>query len=94
MHSHVLGLFVPMIIIYMGLSFIFGNAAAITMKNIIDKSNGAAVMSFINMLSASLVVSVIGSLNLYSQVDLIVIYLILIVIGFNCFALLIKRKNR
>lgn len=92
--SNVLGLFMPMIIIYMGLSFIFGNAAAITMKNMGDKSNAAAVMSFINMMSASLVVSIIGMLNLYSQLNLIAIYFALIIIGFCCFVLLIKGKNR
>lgn len=90
--KYALGLFIPMIIIYMGLSFIFGNAAAISMKNVTDKSNASAMMSFINMISAVVIVTIIGILGLYSQLDLIMIYFILIILGFIWFGLLMKVR--
>jgi DHA1 family bicyclomycin/chloramphenicol resistance-like MFS transporter len=49
-------LFTPMIVIYFGLCFILANASAIAMSGITDKAHGAAVMSFINMGLATLVV--------------------------------------
>ena len=47
-------IFIPMMIIYFGLSAILGNASAIAMSNVEDKSHGSAVMSFINMGSATI----------------------------------------
>ncbi|MDI1352097.1 MAG: hypothetical protein PSV35_04895 [bacterium] len=42
-------LFLPMTVIYFGLSFIMANASVIAMEGSNDKAHGAAVMSFINM---------------------------------------------
>lgn len=42
-------LFLPMIVIYFGLSLILNNASAIAMSSTVDKAHGAAVMSFVNM---------------------------------------------
>jgi MFS family permease len=53
-------IFIPMMVIYMGLSAILGNASAIAMSDVKDKSHGAAVMSFINMGTATVVVLGLG----------------------------------
>ena len=53
-------IFIPMMVVYMGLSAILGNASAIAMSDVKDKSHGAAVMSFINMGTATVVVLGLG----------------------------------
>ncbi len=53
-------LFVPTIIIYFGMCFIFSNASSIAMSHVTDKAHGAAVMSFINMGFATLGVLSLG----------------------------------
>jgi DHA1 family bicyclomycin/chloramphenicol resistance-like MFS transporter len=53
-------LFTPMIVIYFGLCFILANASTIAMSGATDKAHGAAVMSFINMGLATLVVFSLG----------------------------------
>lgn len=52
----IIALFMPMIIIYFGLCFILSNASVIAMNGVNDKAHGAAVMSFINMGLATLVI--------------------------------------
>lgn len=57
MHFPILfSLFLPMIIIYFGLCFIMANASTIAMSHVNDKAHGSAVMNFINMGVATLVV--------------------------------------
>ncbi|HTM63766.1 MAG TPA: MFS transporter [Gammaproteobacteria bacterium] len=56
-------IFIPMMIIYLGLSAILANASTIAMSDVEDKSHGAAVMSFINMGTATVVVLAIGWLH-------------------------------
>jgi MFS family permease len=57
MHISILfSLFLPMIIIYFGLCFILANASTIAMNHVSDKAYGSAVMNFINMGLATLVV--------------------------------------
>lgn len=58
-------LFLPMLIINFGLAFILANASSMAMANTTDKANGAAVMSFVNMGFATLVVLIIGLLPLH-----------------------------
>lgn len=53
-------LFLPMIIVYFGMSFMMGNASAIAMSRVHDKSHGSAVMNFINMGAATLAVLSLG----------------------------------
>lgn len=55
-------LFLPMIVIYFGLCFILANASTIAMNHVNDKAHGSAVMNFINMGLATLVVLGIGTL--------------------------------
>ncbi|MGD9592066.1 MAG: MFS transporter [Candidatus Berkiella sp.] len=53
-------LFVPMAIIYVGISFILANASSLAMSNVNDKAHGSALMSFLNMGLATLVVLSLG----------------------------------
>ncbi len=71
-------LFLPMIIIYFGLCFILANASVIAMSHVSDKAHGSAVMNFINMGLATLVVL---SLGLFSMKTMLLpaIYIILCV---------------
>lgn len=54
--SALTSLFVPMTLIYFGLALVMGNASTLALSHAADKANGAAVMSFVNMGSATLVV--------------------------------------
>lgn len=54
--SALLSLFLPMIIIYFGLCFVMANASTLAMSHVSDKAHGSAVMNFINMGLATLVV--------------------------------------
>jgi len=58
--SAILSLFVPMILIYFGLSLVLPNASAIAMSHAEDKAHGSAVMNFINMGLATLAVLSLG----------------------------------
>lgn len=58
--SAILSLFVPMILIYFGLSLILPNASAIAMSHVEDKAHGSAVMNFINMGLATIAVLSLG----------------------------------
>lgn len=53
-------LFWPMTIIYCGASLIIANASALAMSAVSDKAHGSAVMSFINMGLATLLVLLLG----------------------------------
>lgn len=55
-----LSLFLPTIIIYIGLCFILSNTSTIAMSHVNDKSHGAAVMSFLNMGTATVAVLSLG----------------------------------
>lgn len=60
--SALLILFVPMMFCYGGLSLVLANASTLAMQNVIDKAHGSAVMNFINMGFATLVVLSLGLL--------------------------------
>lgn len=53
-------LFFPMMIIYFGASFIFANTSSVAMHNLSDKAQASAVLSFVNMGWATLVILNIG----------------------------------
>lgn len=89
--SSALSLFLPMILLYIGLSFIFGNGAALALKNAKDTGNASAMMSFINMGSAFFVVMVLGELSIQNPVTLPIIYLILGGLGIVWYRLLKTR---
>lgn len=58
--SLILSLFLPMIVIYFGLCFVMANASTLAMSQVSDKAHGAAVMSFVNMGLATVVVLSLG----------------------------------
>lgn len=58
--SAIHSIFIPMMIIYFGLSAILSNASSLAMSTVEDKSHGAAVMSFINMGLGTVVVLCLG----------------------------------
>lgn len=57
-------LFVPMMLIYFGLSLIFANASTVAMSHTGDKAHGSAVMNFLNMGFATTAVLGLGFLKL------------------------------
>jgi DHA1 family bicyclomycin/chloramphenicol resistance-like MFS transporter len=71
-------IFFPMIFINFGLSFVIANASTVVMNYVSDKSNGSAVMNFINMGTATLVVF---SISLFSINTLLlpIVYSILLI---------------
>lgn len=62
--SILMSLFLPMIIIYFGLSLIMANASVIAMEGVSDKAHGAAMMSFLNMGTATLIVLILAFFNI------------------------------
>lgn len=89
--NQAMSLFMPMVIIYLGLSFIFGNSAALALQHAKDKSNASAVMSFINMGSAFLVVTVLGFYTISQPIILPFIYLVLLSLGVLWYIILTRR---
>ncbi len=55
-------LFIPTMVTYFGVSLIISNASTLAMSKVEDKSHGAAVMSFINVGTATAVVLVLSLL--------------------------------
>lgn len=92
-NNQAVSLFLPMVIIYFGLSFIFGNSAALALKYAQDKSNASAVMSFINMGSAFLVVTILGLFNISAPIILPIIYLALLGLGILWYTILTKLNQ-
>jgi MFS family permease len=88
-----LGLFAPMVIVYFGLSFIFGNSAALALQHTEDKGNASAVMSFINMGSAFIVVMTLGYVHTHSIMLLPLVFLGFMLLGAIWYSLLIKQNN-
>jgi MFS transporter, DHA1 family, multidrug resistance protein len=75
----VISLFLPMLIILFGLSFVLPNASALAMSQASDKAHASAVMSFVNMGLATLAVLSIGYLPFST---------LLLPLLFVCFSLL------
>lgn len=63
--SALVALFLPMVVVYFGLCFIMANASTLAMLTVEDKAQGSAVMSFINMGSATLVVLSLGLFSIH-----------------------------
>ena len=87
---NVISLFAPMVIIYFGLSFIFGNSAALALQHTEDKGNASAVMSFINMGSAFIVVMALGYIHTHSIMLLPLVFLGFMILGAIWYKLLVK----
>ncbi len=91
--SVLISLFLPMMIIYIGLSFVLANASSIAMSLVKDKAHGSAVMSFINMGLATVVV-----LNLRwasTQAMLLpVVYLLICLFMIPTYYILVKKDKK
>lgn len=72
----IFSLFLPMVIIYFGLSLIPSNASTIAMQQTNDKAHGSAVMNFFNMGLATVLVLSIGFFSV-GKLLLIGVYLVL-----------------
>ena len=83
-------LFIPMIVIYLGTAFIFGNATSLSLANTQDKSNGSAVVSFLNMSSSCLLVLVLGQVQIHYALILPIIYGVLILLGVIWYQVLVR----
>jgi len=77
-----ISLFLPMMVIYHGLCFILANASTCALSNTSDKSHGSAIMSFMNMGLATLIVLCTGFLPLAS-LTLPLIFLLLCFVMFS-----------
>lgn len=58
--SVLVSIFLPMVIIYIGVSLVLVNALSMAMSIVEDKVHGSAVMNFINIGIATLIVLVFG----------------------------------
>lgn len=79
--SVIMALFVPMMVIYFGLSFILANASTLAMSYASDKSHASAVMNFINMSVATLVVLALGNCSIHAMLLPMVFVIICVAMG-------------
>jgi len=84
-------LFFPLSMIYVGISFIFGNASALAMHATEDKSSASAMMNFINMGIATVSVLLLSLLNTTAPLGLPIVFLILSLFAIG--AMQILRQN-
>lgn len=68
-------LFLPIPFLYFGTSLIFNNASSLAIDHMQDKSNGSAIMSFINMALATVAVLAAQSFNSLLPVALPLLFL-------------------
>lgn len=85
--SVLFAVFFPMVLIYFGLSFIMATASTLTMAQTTDKAYGSAVMSFLNMGAATVVVLSLGWFSIHAAL-LPMVFLGLCVAMFGLIALL------
>ncbi len=83
-------LFLSMFIIYFGLCFILANASTIAMSHVNDKAHGSAVMNFINMGLATVVVVSIGFIPMNTLL-LPMIYIVLCIAMLSIYKLSISK---
>ncbi len=84
--SVIMALFVPMMVIYFGLSFVLANASTLAMSYASDKSHASAVMGFINMGVATLVVLALGICSIHAMLLPIVFVMISVAMGITILA--------
>ncbi|MBX9597763.1 MAG: MFS transporter [Burkholderiales bacterium] len=89
-HNAPLILFMPMIIIYFGSGFVYGNTTALALHSTEDKSNASAVVSFLNMASSCLLVLVLGTIQIQNALILPLIYIALVFLGVIWYRVLLK----
>jgi MFS family permease len=80
-------LFIPIPFILVGTSLVFNNASTFAMNHMQDKSNGSAIMSFLNMALAT--VAVLAAQSIHSPNPLLMPALFLF---FACLLLFLQRR--
>lgn len=75
-HTAMFAIFVPMIVINLGLCCIFANVSTLAMLEVQDKAQGSAVMNFLNKSTTTIVVILMGYV-LLSKWELLISYSIL-----------------
>ena len=86
-------LFLPMILIYFGLSLVLPNASALAMQQVSDKAHGSAVMNFVNMGTATLAVLSLGYLP-STTIVLPLVYIFFCIILFGLYQWMVMQKSR
>lgn len=71
-------LFIPITALYFGTSLIFNNASSLAMEHVKDKSNGSAIMGFINVSFAAIAVFIGESISSPSPIVLTLIFLCIV----------------
>lgn len=84
-------LFLPMIIIYFGLCFVLANTSTLAMSCVSDKAYGSAVMNFLNMGLATIVVLCLGMFSIQPLL-LPFIYLLLAIAMMGIYRLSFKNE--
>jgi DHA1 family bicyclomycin/chloramphenicol resistance-like MFS transporter len=87
-NHNALSLFAPAFLVYIGSSFIFSNSSALALREADDKSNASALMSFINMSSAVIMVMLLTFFPIHTPMILPLLYLGYIFLGTLWFLLL------
>ena len=88
-----IGLFLPLTIIYIGMSFIFANASSIAMSSVQDKSTASAMMSFINMGIATVSVLIAGLITVQSSLLIPITYGVVILFALMTALILVKKTR-
>lgn len=74
-------LFLPMMIVYFGLCFILANASSLAMSHVEDKAHGSAVMNFISMGLATLLLPSLGFFPTYAIVLPVIYFALCVMMG-------------
>ena len=90
-----ISLFMPLVVIYIGLGFVYSNASSIATANISDKSNASAMMSFINMGVTTFSVLILGCIHSAAHFVLPIFYGILLIFSLVfVWRLMVKLKQK
>jgi len=89
-----IGLFSPMVIIYIGISLVYTNSTATALFFAHDKANGSALMSFVNMGIVTLGVLMIGQFSIQSALLLPLYFCVVLLLEVILFIALIKLSTR
>lgn len=75
--SNPLSLFIPTGLVYIGLTLIFSNGSAIALSKNQDKSNASAVLNFVNMGCAVIVIEILESSTTHNNLTLPLLFIII-----------------
>ncbi len=90
----IFALFLPMIVIYFGLSLVLANASTLAMSHVSDKAHGSAVMNFINMSVATLTVVGLGLYTIHAMLLPVVYLLVCLLMAVITYKLACQRMVR